>query len=126
VIFRVSKSWSGEAARSSRGDLRRNRDFVRLWTSEVVSTLGSSTASLAYPLLALGITGSAAQAGLLALVGQSAGAVMRLPAGSLIDRIPLRRVLVTSDVVRAGTTAAAAASLLTGHLTMGSCWHWPR
>ena len=110
---------SGEAAGPGRHELARNRDFVRLWTSGAVSTLGSSTASLAYPLLALGITGSAAQAGLLALVGQGAGAVMRLPAGSLVDRLPLRRVLVMSDAVRAVTTAAAAASLLTGHLTMG-------
>lgn len=75
------------------GSLRRNNDFVRLWTGGAVSGLGSAIAALAYPLLALSVTDSAGRAGLLGLVALSAGALMRLPAGALVDRLPLRHVV---------------------------------
>ncbi len=83
-----------------------------------MSGLGSSMTALAYPLLALSVTDSAARAGLLGLVALAAGALMRLPAGAVIDRTPLRRILVGADLVRAATTAAVAGSLLTGHLAL--------
>lgn len=99
--------------------LGRNGDFVRLWTGGAVSSLGSSMAALAYPLLALGITGSAGVAGTLALVTLAAGTVMRLPAGVLIDQMSLRAVLIWSDLVRAAATATAVIFLITGRLTFG-------
>lgn len=100
--------------------LGRNPDFVRLWVGGAVSGVGSSITALAYPLLALSVTDSAADAGLLGLVALAAGALMRLPAGVLVDRVPLRRVLVGADVVRAVATAALVVSVLSGHLTL---WH---
>lgn len=81
-----------DGARS--GPLGQNGDFVRLWTGGAVSGLGSSISALAYPLLALSVTGSAGRAGLLGLVALAAGALMRLPAGAVVDRMPLRRVLL--------------------------------
>jgi MFS family permease len=98
--------------------LGRNGDFVRLWSGGAVSGLGSSIAALAYPLLALSVTSSAGRAGLLGLVALGAGALMRLPAGALVDRMPLRRVLVVADVVRVVTTAALLTSVVTGHLAL--------
>lgn len=98
--------------------LRRNSNFVRLWTGGAASGLGSSISALAYPLLALSITTSAGLAGLLGLVALTAAAVTRLPAGSLIDRLPLRRVLVAADVLRLSTTAALVVSLVSGHLRL--------
>jgi hypothetical protein len=44
--------------------LWRSRDFLLLWTGQVVSTVGTRVSGLAYPLIVLAITGSAAQAGL--------------------------------------------------------------
>lgn len=98
--------------------LGRNGDFVRLWTGGAVSGLGSAVAALAYPLLALSVTGSAGRAGLLGLVALAAGTLMRLPAGALVDRLPLRRVLVGADVLRVASTAALVASVVTGHLVL--------
>jgi len=72
--------------------------------------------SIVQPLLALAITGSAAAAGLIGLLGLGAATVVRLPAGVLIDRWPLRRVLVAADVVRAATAAAVAVALLLDQL----------
>lgn len=99
--------------------MSRNGDFVRLWTGGAVSSFGSSLTTLAYPLLALGLTGSAGAAGLPALASLVAAAVMRLPVGVLVDRLSLRRVLVTSDLVRAGVTAIVVAALGSGYLTLG-------
>ena len=98
--------------------LRRSGDFVRLWTGGAVSGLGSAITGLAYPLLALSVTDSADLAGLLGLVALTAGAVVRLPAGAVVDRVPLRRILVAADVLRIVTTAALALSLLSGHLAL--------
>ena len=98
--------------------LSRDADFARLWTGGAVSALGSSLTTLAYPLLALSLTPSAGLAGLVGLVSLAAGALTRLPAGVLVDRLPLRRVLVTGDLVRAAITLGAAMALLTGHLTL--------
>ena len=47
--------------------LRRNRDFVLLQTGQLLSTLGTQTASIAYPLLVLSVTGSAGKAGVIAI-----------------------------------------------------------
>lgn len=98
--------------------LGQNGDFVRLWTGGAVSGLGSSISALAYPLLALSVTGSAGRAGLLGLVALAAGALMRLPAGALVDRVPLRRILVGADVLRTVTTAALVTSVVTGRLAL--------
>ena len=98
--------------------LRRNRDFLRLWTGGAATGLGSSLTALAYPLLALSLTDSTAEAGLLGLVAMAVGVLMRLPAGVVVDRAPLRRILVGADLLRAVATSALAVSLLTGHLTL--------
>lgn len=74
--------------------------------------------ALAYPLLALGVTTSAGAAGLLGLVALGVGTVARLPAGAVVDRVPLRAVLVAAGVLRLVTTAALAVSVLTGRLTL--------
>ena len=48
--------------------LWRNRDYLLLWGGQLVSTVGSGISQIAYPLLALAITHSPAQAGLVGAV----------------------------------------------------------
>lgn len=67
--------------------LSRNADFRRLWSAGVVSVLGTAVGSLTYPLLALSVADSVAQAGLVGLLGLGAGAAARVPAGVLVDRV---------------------------------------
>jgi hypothetical protein len=55
---------AGSAARNV--PLRRNRDFMLLWSGQVVSTVGMRVSALAYPLLVLYLTGSPLQADLVA------------------------------------------------------------
>lgn len=98
--------------------LSTNNDFRRLWSAGVVSVLGSAISSLAYPLLALGIASSVAQAGLVGLFGLGVGAAVRLPAGVLVDRVRVRRVLVFCDLVRLLTTAAVLVGVVSGRLVL--------
>ena len=48
--------------------LWRNRDYMILWSGQLLSVLGTSVSQLALPLLVLALTGSPAQTGLAALL----------------------------------------------------------
>ncbi|MEU6803262.1 MFS transporter [Streptomyces neyagawaensis] len=96
--------------------LRRNRDFVLLWSATLSSTLGAQVASVAYPLLALQLTGSAVHAGLIGSAAMAAGIALRLPAGALVDRWDRRRTMLVCDLVRAVLVAATVAGSLLGFL----------
>lgn len=98
--------------------LRHNPDFIRLWTGGAVSGLGATITGLAYPLLALSVTTSTGLAGLLGLVALAVGSLTQLPAGSIVDRLPLRGVLVGADLIRIAGTAALAISLILGYLSL--------
>ncbi|MEQ4207328.1 MFS transporter [Actinopolymorpha sp. B9G3] len=98
--------------------LRKNRDFMVLWTGHAISSLGTSIAMIAYPLLALLATGSALTAGMIAFVGMAAGAVLRLPAGVFVDRLPRRALLVTCDAIRAVATASVALAVVADRLSI--------
>ncbi|UJW28752.1 MFS transporter [Saccharothrix sp. AJ9571] len=98
--------------------LLRNRDFVRLWTGQAVSSLGSGVAAITYPVLALTVAGSTALAGLVGFVALAGGALLRLPAGALVDRWPLKPVLVTAEATRAAVTGLLVLALLLDRLTL--------
>lgn len=96
--------------------LRRNRDFVLLWSATLSSTLGAQVASVAYPLLALQLTGSAVHAGLIGSAAMAAGIALRLPAGALVDRWDRRRTMLVCDLVRAALVATTVTGSLLGFL----------
>ena len=91
--------------------LRRNRDFVLLQAGQLLSTFGSSMSGIAYPLLALAITGSAAKAGYVGAVIFAPLLLFNLPAGLAADRVDRRRLMIASDALAAaalGTLARTA------------------
>jgi hypothetical protein len=49
--------------RMRRWSLLHHRDYMLLWNGELLSELGSQSSAVAYPLLILALTGSAAKAG---------------------------------------------------------------
>ncbi len=61
--------------------LHRNRDFVLLQTAQLLSSGGSQMTAIAYPLLVLALTGSAAKAGIVAFARLLGMALFALPAG---------------------------------------------
>lgn len=86
-----------------------------LWVGQAVSALGSNISLTAYPLLVLALTGSAASAGLVGFLGSLPYALLRLPAGALVDRWDRKRIMLVSDFLRAATLATLALAVLTGH-----------
>ena len=81
--------------------LRRNRDFILLWSGQVVSTVGSRASSVAFPLLVLALTGSPSKAGLVGFAQTLPFALLFLPAGAIVDRVDRKRLLLAADGGRA-------------------------
>ena len=80
--------------------LRRNRDFMLLQFSQLVSSGGSQITAIAYPLLVLSLTGSSAKAGLVAFARLLPSALFALPAGLAADRWNRRWVMIGAHVTR--------------------------
>lgn len=77
-------------------------DFVKLWTGQSVSILGSQITLLALPLTAvLILRTNALQMGLLAAAGSAPWLLIGLVAGVWVDRLPRRRILLFCDLGRA-------------------------
>lgn len=88
-----------------------------MWISGAASTLGSTFAALSLPLLALEITDSPTLTGGVAFVALASGLVGRIPAGIIVDSFPLRRVLISSELIYAVPTLLAGIQLARGQLT---------
>jgi MFS family permease len=92
-------------------------DFRRYWIGEALSNLGTRTGNIAYPLLALALTHSAALAGVLAFSRSAAWFVLALPAGALIDRLDRKKLMVVCDLASAAVLATVVVALLLHELT---------
>ena len=80
--------------------LRKNRDFIILWTGQVVSTIGSEISALAFPLLVLALTRSPARAGIVGFANTLPNLFLYLPAGALVDRWDRKRIMLVADAAR--------------------------
>src|SRR5258706_9028078 len=98
--------------------LWRNRDYVLLWSGQMVSSIGTQVSMLAFPLLILAITHSPAQAGIIAALRGLPYALFILPAGALIDRWDRKRVMILCDTGRALALGSIPLALALGHLTI--------
>jgi MFS family permease len=88
--------------------LSRNRDYRLLWGSRAASEFGVSATTIAFPLLVLAITGSAATSGLVLGTIAAAQLLGGLPAGALVDRWNRKKVMLGCEAAQ----AIAAASLV--------------
>ena len=92
--------------------LRRNRDFVLLQTGQLLSSVGTQSTSIAYPLLVLGVTHSAAKTGIVSFARALPWALLALPAGLAADRWSRRRLMIAADCVRVAAIGTLAATIL--------------
>jgi MFS family permease len=95
--------------------LRRNRDFLLFQGGALLSTFGSSISGIAYPLLTLALTGSAAKTGYVGAVEFAPLVLLSVPAGVAADRFDRRALMIASDAAGTAALAALAAAVLTGH-----------
>ena len=80
--------------------LRRNRDFILLWSGLAVSVVGTRLSTLAYPLLVLALTDSPRDAGLVGFMAALPYILFQLPAGALVDRVNRKRLMIVADAGR--------------------------
>ena len=92
--------------------LRRNRDFLLLQVGQFLSDTGTQSTAIAYPLLVLTVTGSAAKAGVVAFARTLPWVLFTLPAGVAADRWNRRRLMIAADGVRVVAIGGLAAAIL--------------
>jgi predicted MFS family arabinose efflux permease len=120
------------AAPAGRGvALSRNRNYQLLWTSQVLSGVGVSASVIAFPLLVLALTGSAAASGLVLGAISGAQLLAGLPAGALADRWNRKTIMLSCEATQVIAAASLVAALWwnaarIGHLVlvaavMGMC-----
>jgi predicted MFS family arabinose efflux permease len=99
--------------------LWRNPDFLKLWSAQTVSELGSWVTGIALPLTAqLVLDASALELGLLGALGTFPVVLMGLVAGVWVDRLRRRPILILADLLRALLLFSIPAAHLLGRLTM--------
>jgi transmembrane secretion effector len=92
--------------------LRRNRDFVLFQSGQLLSSLGGSLTTVAYPLLVLELTHSPAKAGLVSFARFLPAPLIGLLAGVAADRWNRKLLMIGADAMRAlaiGTLALVVA-----------------
>ncbi|MGZ4334797.1 MAG: MFS transporter [Gaiellaceae bacterium] len=84
------------------GGLWSHPDFVRLWTGQSISELGSQVSQLAIPwLAAVGLHANPIEFSFLGVLGFLPFILFALPAGVWVDRLRRRQILIVGDSARA-------------------------
>jgi len=84
------------------GALWSHPDFLKLWTGQSISELGSQVSQLAIPwLAAVGLHASPFAFSLLGVLGFLPFILFALPAGVWVDRLRRRQILIVGDASRA-------------------------
>ena len=84
------------------GGLWRHADFLKLWSAETISQLGTQVTALALPLVAIvTLEVSAFEVALLSVIELAPFILVSLPAGVWVDRMRRKQILVVADLGRA-------------------------
>ncbi len=98
--------------------LRHNRDFVLFQVGGLLSTFGSAMSMIAYPLLTLALTGSAAKTGYVGAITFAPILLLSAAAGVAADRFDRRKLMIASDAAGATALGTLAAAVLTHHVSL--------
>ena len=99
--------------------LWRHANFLRLWSSETISSFGAQFSELAIPLTAvLLLQGSPVQLGILNAAVTAPFLLFSLIAGVWVDRHRRRSVMIISNIGRAILLATIPLATATGHLSI--------
>ena len=93
--------------------------FWRFFAGSLVSRVGSAVTTVALPLAALQLAhASSFEVGLITAAGYAAWALIGLPAGVLVGRLPLRGTQIAMDLVRAAALASVPLAWWFGSVTV--------
>lgn len=97
--------------------LWRHADFMKLWTGQTVSELGSVVTRTALPIVAvLTLRANALQVGILVASASTAVLLIGLFAGALVDRSRRRPLMIGADAIRAVLLLSIPATAIAGTL----------
>lgn len=99
--------------------LSRNRDFVLLQAGQLLSRAGSGMSAVAYPLLALAVTGSPARAGIVQAAAFVPFLLFSTIAGVIGDRYERRRLMIAADAMNAVALGSLVAAIVADQVTFG-------
>ncbi len=97
--------------------LWKNYDFVKLWTAQTVSTLGTLMGALQFTAV-LALNATPFQMGALVAINVAPGLFLGLIAGVWIDRLRRRPILIIADIGRAGLIGSLPIAYLFDTLTI--------
>jgi predicted MFS family arabinose efflux permease len=101
------------------GGLWHEADFLKLWSAQAISALGSRITRTALPILAvLTIGASADQIAALAAVAVAPGVLVGLAMGGRVDRRAKRPLLIGADLIRASLLLTVPLAAWLGQLGM--------
>jgi MFS family permease len=103
--------------------LWQNRDFLRFWSAQSISQLGSQITALALPLVALLLLdASPFEVAVLATVEWLPWLLFSLPVGAWIDRVHRRPVLILADLARGVALLSVPVAYWLDALTLGQLY----
>ncbi|MCA1836601.1 MAG: MFS transporter, partial [Actinobacteria bacterium] len=94
--------------------LSRNRNYQLLWGSQALSEFGINASMIAFPLLVLSLTGSAAESGLVLGASAAAALIVGLPAGALVDRWNRKKIMLGCEAAQVISVTSLVIALLLG------------
>ena len=103
-----------------RTDIRDMRSYLLLWSTQLISGLGSAMTAYALVIWSYTQTGSALRTAALMVCSYAPYVVCSIFAGALSDRWDKRRTMLVCDALAAATTVATLLLLRTGALRI---WH---
>jgi Na+/melibiose symporter-like transporter len=102
-----------------RKGLLRQPDFLKLWSGQAISQIGSSITSIGLPILALRVLdASPLEMGILGSASGASVLVVGLFAGAWVDRIRRRPILIAADLGRAVVVGMVPVAAMLHRLTM--------
>ena len=106
-----------------RGGLWRHADFLKLWSAQSISQIGTQISGIALPLVALyTLHATAFQVAALGTVEFLPFLLFTLPAGVWVDRLRRRWIMVAADFGRALTLGSIPVASALGHLTLAQLY----
>jgi MFS family permease len=105
------------------GGLWRHADFLKLWSAQSISQLGTQISGIALPLVALyALHATAFQVAALGTVEFLPFLLFTLPAGVWVDRLRRRVIMVVADFGRAVSLGSIPVAAAIGHLTLAQLY----
>lgn len=89
------------APRLSPFSVFRNSNFTKMWTGQLISTMGSALTSLAASIYVFNKTNSAMSVGLMLMATAAPSLLVGLFAGVFVDRFDRKKIMVITDLIRA-------------------------